>query len=112
MNPPQAPAKNRRAEFRRVPKGSVKATCRKGTLDLGPSIALAVLDISQAGIRLRLGQGLAPREEATVTLEGLNTPRPLRRVCRVVWCREEDRAFVAGLRFDKPLSWMELHKLS
>ena len=41
---------NRRLERRRGPKRLTKATCRKGTLDLGPNIILAILDIAETGL--------------------------------------------------------------
>jgi hypothetical protein len=92
---------------------SVKATCRKGTLDLGPSLALAVLDLSETGVRLLLSQLLEPRQEVTITLEGPNHRRPLKFVAHVMWCLETaDQKFVAGMQFEKRLGYMNLHKLT
>ena len=81
-----ARGKNRRRSLRRPPKNRVRVTCPRGGLDLGPNLALSVVDLCEAGIRLVVKEALeqsgyreaAPGEAAdlcvvntcTVTAEG------------------------------------------
>jgi hypothetical protein len=53
-------ASNRRASRRLRPRGKVKVTCRKGTLDLGPNVAVGLLDVSETGCRVMLREALRP----------------------------------------------------
>src|SRR5438128_2163012 len=59
------PAKqpNRRHSRRQPPKGSVRAFCRKGTLGLGPNIAVRLLDLSEGGAQLVVSEELQPGQE-------------------------------------------------
>jgi hypothetical protein len=113
MSQTAATVRNRRIDRRRSPKRSVKATCRKGTLDLGLNLALGVLDVAETGVRLLLKVQLSPNQEVTVTLEGLHYPRPVRLEGRVMWCVETaDHQFCAGLHFDKRLPYADLQRMS
>jgi PilZ domain len=113
MTDPAPKVKNRRIYLRRNAKASTKATCRKGTLDLGPNLALGVLDLSETGVRLRLRQPLDAKQEVAVTLEGANHHRPLRIVGRVAWCVATAAGeHLAGIAFDKRLPYVELFKLT
>jgi hypothetical protein len=99
--------------MRRLPKCSVRVTCRKGTLDLGKSLALGVLDISETGIRLLVSEPLNSDQEVAITLDSINHLRPLRIIGRVVWCMETaNKQYCTGIRFDKRLRYMEVTKLT
>src|SRR5205807_5017007 len=50
-NPASANANHRRTRRRR-PKNHTKVTCHKGPFGLGPNVAVSMLDVSEAGIRL------------------------------------------------------------
>ena len=113
MTDPAPKAKNRRIYQRRSPKSSTKVTCRKGTLDLGPNLALAVLDLSETGIRLRLRAALVAQQEVAITLEGSNHRRPLRLVGRTAWCVATAAGeYCAGIAFDKRLPYVEMTTLT
>lgn len=104
---------NRRIDRRREPKRSTKVTCRKGALDLGPNVALGILDVSETGVRLRLCEAVPAHQEVAVTLEGPNHMRPLRRVGRVIWCISTiDGAYCSGVHFDKRLPYVDFVKLT
>jgi hypothetical protein len=113
MSAPKTFQINRRSNPRRCSKGSTKVTCRKGTLDLGPNLALGVLDLSQTGLRLRLRAALDPNQEVAVTVDGPNHHRPVRIVGQVIWClAAANGEYCAGIRFDKQLPYLEFHKVT
>jgi hypothetical protein len=102
-------AANRRAGRRLPPRARVKVTCRKGSLDLGPNLAVTLLDISQSGARLVVRGELAVRQEVFLTLEGAASGRQARRLAEVVWCVPvADGASCVGLRLQKPLPYADL----
>jgi PilZ domain len=105
--------RERRVDRRVRPKASTKATCRKGTLDLGGNIMLGVLDVAETGVRVLLREQLANDQEVAVTLEGPGHSRPLRAVGNVVWCLQtRDSDYCAGIRFRKRLSFSDITRLS
>jgi hypothetical protein len=105
--------KNRRMHLRRRPKGSAKATCRRGALDLGTNLAVRVLDVSEGGARLVVRETIDLLKEVTVTLEGPQHLRPLRIVGRVIWCVSTATSeHCIGIQFDKRLLYMDLQKLT
>jgi hypothetical protein len=110
--PQDTPHKNRRLHTRRPPRRSLRITCRKGGLDLGKNLAAAVVDISEAGACVLLSVELPPRQEVSVSLEGIEHPRPLRLLANVVWCRPFGEQWAAGLQFQKYLPYREFLKLS
>ena len=113
MNQTTTQVRNRRITLRRRPKRNVKSTCRKGTLDLGPNLAITVLDVSQTGIRLLTKEKLDSNQEVAVTLEGVHHHRPLRHAARVIWCMETaDQKFCVGLCFEKRLPYGELIRMT
>src|SRR4051812_20057725 len=101
--------KNRRISPRRATKQSVKAICRKGSLGLGPNIAVAVLDISETGTRLLLKEALLARQEVEVCLLPPGLVREFKLPGRVVWCvPAADGNFCTGIEFEKYLSYSAL----
>jgi len=104
---------NRRLEARHRPKGCTKAACRKGTLDLGKSNALGLLDIAETGVRLVVREPLPKNQEVAVTLEGPCHRRPLRIIGRVVWCMETaEGTYCVGVQLYKRLPYLELTRLA
>jgi hypothetical protein len=99
--------------MRRPPRGRVKVVCQRGALELGANLALAVLDVSETGVRLQLKEGLRPGQEVSITLEGPCSPRPVRRVGRVVWSvPSADGTHCAGVSLDKRLEYREFLDLA
>ena len=104
---------NRRINFRRKAKGSIKASCRKGSLDLGPNFAIGLLDLSETGIRMVLREPLAMNQEVSVGLEGPHHRQPLKRGGRVMWCVETaEKTFVVGVQFEKRLPYGEWTRMT
>ncbi|HYT92508.1 MAG TPA: PilZ domain-containing protein [Gemmataceae bacterium] len=103
--------RQRRLDPRRQPKGSVRIACRKGDLDLGPNLSVGSVDLSETGVRLQLTTHLTPRQEVTLTLDGPNHRRPIKRHARVIWCvPAHEGGFYVGLQFEKRLGYADLIK--
>jgi hypothetical protein len=100
---------NRRGSRRFPPRGRVKVTCRKGSLDLGPNLGVALLDASETGARLVLSVGLVFGQEVFLTLDSPTGGRPPRRLGTIVWTvAAADGTFLTGVQFAKPLRYTEL----
>lgn len=108
--PPPPAAANRRGGRRMPPRAGVMVTCRPSAMDVGPSHTVAVLDLSDAGARLRLRGPLKPGQTAVLTLEGAYNGKTVRREARVRWCgpAAADGTAVVGFAFDKPVGYAEL----
>jgi hypothetical protein len=103
-----------RRNSRRFPVSNLaKIECRKGSLGLGPNLVVEPLDVSETGIRLVLKAALEPGHEAEIVLHGTGLSRPLKRLARVVWSLAlETGTFVVGLRFDRPLPYLEMQRIT
>jgi hypothetical protein len=113
MSDVQRPTKNRRINSRRRPKSFVRATCYRGSLDLGVNLAVALLDLSEAGARLLLRQPVEAKEEVTVLLESPHHRRPLRFTGQVTWSvATAEGNYCAGVHFDKRLPYVECFRLT
>jgi hypothetical protein len=99
------PTPERRNSRRRKPRASVRAYLRLGGLDIGPDLALSLLDLSEGGAGLLVKQAIEVGKEVSVGLEGQAHPRPLVRVANVVWCRPaaDGTAHAIGVCFQKDL---------
>jgi hypothetical protein len=105
--------KNRRLALRRLPKGKVKVICYKGSFDLGANLALAVINVSETGIRLVIASALAEGQEVLVHLEGQGHMRPIKNHGTVVWCiPSNDGNFVVGIHFHKSLRYKDFTHLT
>jgi hypothetical protein len=95
---------NRTRNTRRLPKGSVRVTCRRGALDLGPNVAMSIVDMSAEGIRLVVKESLEPGKQVSVGLEGQTDRRPTVCIGSVVSCSPTpEGAYWAGIQFEKSL---------
>jgi hypothetical protein len=100
---------NRRTNPRRAPRGNVQVHCVRGTLGLGPNLALRVLDTSETGVRLMVGTALDSGQEIEVQIVGPARGRASKLLADVVWCvPAADGTFCVGARFRKRLSYAEL----
>jgi hypothetical protein len=109
MTQTAAALRNRRLSRRKLPKGGLKVLCQKGSWGLGPNLALAVLDVSEAGIRLVLKAPLEHGQEISVTLSTPGRCRPLHALARTVWSVETaDGAYCVGASFERRLSYADV----
>jgi hypothetical protein len=106
-------AADRRASRRRSPRSSIRIECRKGSHGLGRNLVKRFLDLSETGIRLLLREELPVGEEAEILLEPRGTGKPLKRMARVVWAfTAGPDGYCAGLRFDKPLTYVYVQDIA
>ncbi len=104
---------NRRTSPRRLPRGSSKAICRKGTLGLGPNLALSLIDLSETGVQLLLREPLPAGQEVEVCLLAPGSPRKVKLTGRVVWSAPAaNNSCWVGIRFDKFLSYSAVQEIS
>jgi hypothetical protein len=104
--------KNRRIVRRREPRGGVQIRCVKGTLGLGPNLALSVLDVSETGIRLTVKQPLSIGQEVEISLVGAARGRIEKSVADVIWCvAAADGTHCVGARFRRRLAYADLQEL-
>ena len=100
------PDREKRLSRRRLPKRHVRAYLRLGGLDLGPNVALSLIDLSEAGACIAVKEAVPLGREVTVGLEGQSHARPIPRVGNVVWCKPgEDGTFMVGIAFQKRLPY-------
>ena len=113
MSEPVPGGRNRRLSRRRPAKSRVKVVCRRGALDLGPDLAVALLDLAETGARLVVKDALLPGREVSLSLAGQSTLRPIPRVGNVAWCvPAADGTFCVGVSFQKRLPYRDFLELS
>jgi hypothetical protein len=79
---------------------------RKGTLGLGPDIALSVLDVSETGVRMLLKVALARGQEVEIVLQPAGYPRDVKLTGHIVWCiPTADGSHGVGIQFDKRMDY-------
>ncbi|MBI3407214.1 MAG: PilZ domain-containing protein [Planctomycetes bacterium] len=107
------PEKERRRDPRRPSKKNLVVHCRKGTLGLGPNLALAALNISLSGVQLRLKERLEPGQEIEVDLQTAEMNCRITVAADVIWCAAQGNdSFVVGAEFRKSLTYAELKELT
>src|SRR5688500_7462579 len=106
-------AANRRVSPRRRPKNGAKVSCQKGSLGLGPNLALSVVDVSETGMRLILK---SPREKGQVVEINLTVPghpRPVKLPAVIVWSVPEPGGSCrVGARFQRSLNYRDLLQIA
>jgi hypothetical protein len=86
--------------------------CRRGTFGLGSDLTIAILDLSETGIRLLVRDSLREREPIELSLTGPGQGRSLKLLASVIWCvPAADGTYCVGARFEKALRYMELQIL-
>jgi hypothetical protein len=108
-----ATERNRRARRRLPPRGRGTVVCRRGGLDLGPNLAVELLEVAETGACVSLRGRLPAGQEVCLTFESPCSGQRIRRLANVVWCRlAADGASVTGFRFQKPLRYADLDHLA
>ena len=102
----------RRSSVRQRPKGDSRAKCLKGTLGLGPDLAVSIIDISQTGIGLVTKTAVQVGQKIEVTLSSMGLVRPIKQVATVARCEQlGEGKYCVGARFDRCLSYGEYQGL-
>ena len=104
---------SRRISRRKTLKKGVEISVRKGTLGLGPNLAIAGLEISDDGIQVRVKSELKLGEEIEVALTGIGRSKPTPFVANVCWCRPDEtdpsgRTFLLGAQFRHRLTHAQM----
>jgi hypothetical protein len=103
----------RRLSRRLIVTRRVQIVFRKGTLGLGPNIGVALADVGEDGLGIRLTTPVAKGDDASLELLRPGVSKPLRLVADVRWCRPiEDGTFLAGLRLRRRLPYLVLTDLT
>ena len=88
------------------------ATCHRGTLGLGPDLALSVLDLSDIGGRIVLTAPLDRGQVVEVTLLAPGWSAAVKRLGVVVWSEETGiEGCEAGIIFSRSLEFNDLREL-
>jgi hypothetical protein len=96
---------------REKPQGNTPLTCRLE--DGGPDVALALLDVSQNGIRLVVAEPLDAGRPIAVELERRGGHPPLQLRADVVWCMATaEQTYCVGARFHDYLPFSDLESIA
>jgi hypothetical protein len=95
-----------------VTKDGCRAQCRRGTLDLGPNLALELVNVWPDGTGLLVKEPLADGAEVSVVLEGPGSSPPVKRTASVVRCQSARGGYLADVEFRKRLERAELLSLT
>ncbi|HKB00787.1 MAG TPA: PilZ domain-containing protein [Gemmataceae bacterium] len=97
---------------RYLPRPGVTINFRAGTLGLGPDLAVSVIDLSEDGLCLRSKAAVSPGAEAEVSVARAGWGRPLKLLCEVRWCEEDEQGkFLVGVRYRKRMLHRDLSEL-
>lgn len=101
--------KDHRRVKRKAAKKHTAVICRKGSLGLGPNVAVRIEDISGDGIRLLIKVAVQRGDELEITLQPAGFGQPVVRHGTVVWCcGPDENQYHVGVKFDKTLQYNEL----
>jgi hypothetical protein len=110
---PESIARNRRRSKRKTPNGCLQVSCHKGSWGVGVNVAVSVLDLSDAGVRLILNAPLERNQELTVSLSVPGKGRPLKALARVVWSVETaEGTYCVGAAFHRRLAYGDFINLA
>jgi PilZ domain len=106
----QALSAERRASKRLPARSSVVIEVRKGTLSLGPNLAVNLLDLSVEGAGVLMSGKLKVGEQVEILLWGHGIRSKLKRLAKVRWVTKlEPDHFVMGFKFETPIPDTELN---
>jgi hypothetical protein len=111
MNQPAA--SNRRATFRRHPRGKPPVECRRGRTGLGKNLAEEVTDLSQTGAGLMVHESFDAEEEVDITVNSIHEPKPVHVYGSVIRCIPKvEGKYLISVRFERPLPYALWQKLT
>jgi hypothetical protein len=103
----------RRFQRQRPAKSTVRITCQRGELFMGPNLAESLVDASEEGLGFLAREALRAGERVCLSLESVGPALLVQRLGRVAWCaRVEGGRFRAGVELDTPLDYAELMAFS
>jgi hypothetical protein len=79
----------------------------------GANIAVALLDVSEMGIRLLISENVEPGQLVEVRLRGPGHHRPAKLAAEIIWSvPTADRAYCVGACFREKLALNDLQRLA
>jgi hypothetical protein len=112
-DPTPDPDKNHRLSRRRAITRKIGIEFRKGSMGLGPDLAMDLQDISEDGLGIRLKVAVAAGDEAEIVLTAPGTRKAFKLLGEVRWCRDAgDGSFHVGVKLRRRLAYVELTDLS
>jgi hypothetical protein len=109
---PPTPRSEQRLSRRRQARAGTRVEYRRGLLGLGRDLAVAVVDLSEDGLRIRLTTEVKPGEEAEVMLGRPGGGKAMKAEAEVRWCSPiGDGTFLAGVRLRRRLAYRDLTDL-
>jgi hypothetical protein len=113
MPSPNEPPHNQRQTPRRKARPSTRFTCHRGSPGAGVNLGVALLDVSETGVRLLVSEELEPDQEIEVRFLSLKHFRPIKLAAQVIWAvPTADRAWCVGASFQQRLSPTDLRHLA
>ena len=97
---------------RLTPKGGCRVQCRRGSLDLGPDLAVRLVDVGPDGATLLVREPLPEGEEVSVVLEGPGNAHPARHMGRVAHSGPGPGGHLADVEFRQRIGRQELLALT
>ena len=99
----------RRESKRRPARSSVAIEVRKGTMGLGPNLALHLLDLSVDGAGVLMKGELQEKDDVEMLLSGNGVRTTIKRIARVRWVTKlESGHFIMGFSFEKQLPFTDV----
>ena len=111
MDQVPTPSPNQRRSHRQPSRRSTKVRCYANRSP-SPNLAVAVLDLSETGIRLVLNTDLPKGQELTVHLDNI-AYRPIKLTAEVIWSLPtKDGNFCVGAHFQQAIRYPALISLA
>jgi hypothetical protein len=111
-DPPPTPRTEQRLTRRRQARPGARVEYRRGLLGLGRDLAMALVDVSEDGLRLRLREQVKPGDEAELLISRPGGGKVMKAEAEVRWCSAAgDGTFLTGVRLRRRLAYRELTDL-
>jgi hypothetical protein len=113
VEPARLPMKDHRRMKRKLARKSVSVICRKGTLGLGPNLAVRMHDLSVDGAQLVINSPLAKGDVIEVCFSAPGIFGKLSREATVAWCSDTlPEGYRIGARFQRPLAYEQVFQMT
>lgn len=112
MSATQTSAADNRRMQRRTARPGTTVECRKGTLGLGPDIAVEMLDFSADGVLMSIREAVAIGDEIELSITAPGFSRPTVLEATAVRCiPQAGGGYCMAAQFRSPLSYADMYHL-
>ena len=112
MTPANAPHHERRRVRRKSTRRGTTISCRKGTLGLGPNLAISIHDLGEEGMSLLVKEWITPPADVEIAFTAVGTSKPTVVIGQVVWCNPMQTGFLIGVKFRERIAYMQFTSLT